>query len=66
LVVNALRDEPHPTHFNLQEALDFITIIKPEKTYLTHISHTFGFHKDIQAKLPNNVFVAYDNLEITI
>lgn len=66
LVVNALREEPHATHFNLQEALDFINIIQPEKTYLTHISHTFGFHKDIQAKLPPNVFVAYDNLEITI
>jgi phosphoribosyl 1,2-cyclic phosphate phosphodiesterase len=66
LVVNALREEPHATHFNLQEALDFIAIIQPERTYLTHISHTFGFHKDIQAKLPDNVFVAYDNLEITI
>lgn len=66
LVVNALREEPHTTHFNLQEALDFIAIIQPEKTFLTHISHTFGFHKDIQAKLPDNVFVAYDNLEITI
>ena len=39
LVVNALREEPHATHFNLQEALDFVTLIQPEKTYLTHISH---------------------------
>ena len=66
LVVNALREEAHQTHFNLQEALDFITLVQPERTYLTHISHTFGFHADIQKKLPNNVFVAYDNLEITI
>lgn len=66
LVVNALREEPHATHFNLQEALDFITLIKPEKAYLTHISHIMGFHEEIQQKLPENVYLAYDNLEITI
>lgn len=66
LVINALREEPHSTHFNLQEALDFIALVQPKKTYLTHISHVFGFHKDIEKKVPKNVFVAYDNLEITI
>jgi phosphoribosyl 1,2-cyclic phosphate phosphodiesterase len=66
LVVNALREEPHNTHFNLQEALDFIALIKPEKTYLTHISHIMGFHEEVQQKLPKNVYLAYDNLEITI
>jgi phosphoribosyl 1,2-cyclic phosphate phosphodiesterase len=66
LVVNALREEPHATHFNLQEALDFITLIKPEKAYLTHISHIMGFHEEVQQKLPENVYLAYDNLEITI
>jgi len=66
LVVNALREEPHNTHFNLDEALIFIDKVKPEITYLTHISHIFGFHEDIQKKLPKNVFVAYDNLEINI
>jgi phosphoribosyl 1,2-cyclic phosphate phosphodiesterase len=66
LVINALREEPHDTHFNLQEALDFIHLVQPEKAYLTHISHKMGFYKDVQAKLPPNVFVAYDNLEITI
>lgn len=64
LVVNALREESHDTHFNLQEALDFITLVQPDKTYLTHISHTFGFHEEVQRKLPENVFLAYDNLEI--
>ncbi len=66
LVVNALREEPHDTHFNLQEALDFINLVKPEKAYLTHISHVFGFHEDVQKRLPENVFLAYDNLEITL
>lgn len=66
LVVNALREEPHDTHFNLQEALNFIALVKPERTYITHISHVLGFHEEVQKRLPENVFLAYDNLEITI
>lgn len=66
LVVNALREEPHHSHFNLQEALDFIKIIQPEKAFLTHISHTMGFHDEVQKLLPENVFLAYDNLQITL
>lgn len=66
LVINALRVEPHDTHFNLQEALDFITLVQPEAAYLTHISHVLGFHEEVQKMLPENVFLAYDNLEITI
>lgn len=66
LVINCLREEEHATHFNLQEALDFISLVQPKKAYLTHISHLFGFHDEIQQKLPNNVYVAYDNLEISI
>lgn len=66
LVINALREEPHHSHFNLEEALDFIRKIKPEKAYLTHISHLFGFHEEIQKKLPKNVELAFDNLEITV
>jgi phosphoribosyl 1,2-cyclic phosphate phosphodiesterase len=66
LVVNCLREEPHDTHFNLEEVLHFISLVQPKKTYLTHISHLFGFHEEIQKKIPENVFVAYDNLELTI
>lgn len=66
LVINCLHETEHHSHFNLIEALAFIKLIKPKKTYLTHISYTFGFHEEIQKKLPENVFVAYDNLRITI
>jgi phosphoribosyl 1,2-cyclic phosphate phosphodiesterase len=66
LVINALREEHHFSHFNLQEALDFIALVNPEKAYLTHISHLLGFHEDVQKKLPKNVYLAFDNLEITI
>ena len=66
LVINALREEPHHSHFSLQDALDFVTLVQPKKTYLTHISHLLGFHDEVQKKLPPNVFLAYDNLEISI
>jgi phosphoribosyl 1,2-cyclic phosphate phosphodiesterase len=66
LVLNALRIDPHSTHFNLQEALDFIALVQPKKTYLTHISHLLGFHEEVQKQLPENVFLAYDNLTITL
>ncbi len=66
LVVNCLREEPHISHFNLEEVLAFITIVKPKRAYLTHISHLLGFHDEVQQRLPKNVFLAYDNLQITI
>ncbi|TDE52949.1 MBL fold metallo-hydrolase [Flavobacterium sp. GT3P67] len=66
LVINALREEPHDTHFNLKEALDFITLVQPKTTYLTHISHIMGYHEEVQKNLPPTVFLAYDNLEITL
>lgn len=64
LVINALRIEPHGTHLNLEEALNFIKIMNPKRAYLTHISHLLGFHNEVSKLLPENVFVAYDNLEI--
>lgn len=64
LIVNALRIEEHPTHFNLQEALSFVEEIQPKRTYFTHISHKLGFHKEVSKRLPKNVFLAFDGLKI--
>ena len=64
LIVNALRIESHPTHFNLQEALDFVKELKPQRTYFTHISHKLGFHEEVSKILPENVFLAFDGLKI--
>jgi len=66
LVVTALRIESHPSHFNLEEALAFIDEVKPKRAYLTHISHLLGFHDDVQQSLPENVYLAYDNLELNL
>lgn len=62
LIVNALRKEAHISHFNLEEALAFITKVNPKKAYLTHISHLFGTHAEIMRELPENIEVAFDGL----
>ena len=66
LVINALRVEPHYSHFNLSEALAFIEKVEPGVAYLTHISHLLGFHDEVEKQLPENVFLSYDNLKITV
>ena len=66
LVLNALRRQTHISHYTLEEALSVIDELKPEKAYLTHISHQMGNHKDVSAELPENVFIAYDQLSIEV
>lgn len=66
LVINALQKDDHISHFTLQEALDVIERVKPEKAYLTHISHKMGLHEQISGELPPNVVLAYDGLCITL
>ena len=66
LIVSALKEESHHSHFNLEEALEFVEKVKPERTYFTHMSHLLGFHDEVEKKLPKNVHLAYDNLVITV
>ncbi|MGB0424081.1 MAG: MBL fold metallo-hydrolase [Flavobacteriales bacterium] len=66
IVVNALRKEEHISHFNLEQALEFINEIKPERAYLTHISHLMGKHEDVRKLLPVGVDIAYDGLTINV
>jgi len=66
LVINALSLHAHPSHFSLQEALDFIAEIQPKKAYITHVGHRLGFHAAVSKTLPENVFLAYDNLTIEV
>ena len=66
LVINALRIHEHPTHNNLAAALMYIEKIKPKKAYLTHIGHELGLHDVIEKQLPENVFLAYDNLSVAL
>ena len=66
LIVNALRLEEHVSHFNLEEALIFIEEMNPERAYLTHVSHLFAKHVDIEKMLPNNVSVAWDGMTFEV
>jgi phosphoribosyl 1,2-cyclic phosphate phosphodiesterase len=66
LVINALRKEKHISHFNLSEALDLIEVIQPKKAFLTHISHLMGKHEDVSCLLPENVFIAHDDLVVDL
>jgi len=66
LVLNALRKEDHISHYSLNQALEVIAEVKPGKAYLTHLSHQMGFYGDVEAELPENVFLAYDGLVVEV
>ncbi len=66
LVLNALRKEKHPSHFTLDEAVALIQELKPEKAWLTHLSHQMGKHEDVNKLLPSGVECAFDGLQIEI
>ncbi|MFO8086540.1 MAG: MBL fold metallo-hydrolase [Bacteroidales bacterium] len=66
LVLNALRKSRHVSHLSIDEALEIVEKIKPQVTYLTHMSHFIGKHEDVEKELPDNVHLAYDGLKITI
>ena len=66
LIVNALRIAPHPTHQDLEEALAVAQRIRAKKTYFIHMSHDMGLHAEVERKLPENIHLAYDGLEILL
>jgi phosphoribosyl 1,2-cyclic phosphate phosphodiesterase len=66
LVLNVLRKEEHYSHLNIDEALEIVAKVKPQRTYFTHISHLLGLHDEVQKNLPENVFLAYDDLKFEI
>ncbi|HTI51914.1 MAG TPA: MBL fold metallo-hydrolase [Planctomycetaceae bacterium] len=65
LVIDALRDKPHPTHFSVGQALEVVARVRPRQTYLTHISHALD-HDATNARLPPGVELAYDGLRIPL
>ena len=65
LVLDALRDKPHPTHFTLKEALSVIERVAPRRALLTHMSHDLG-HASTNARLPRHVELAYDGLVLDV
>jgi phosphoribosyl 1,2-cyclic phosphate phosphodiesterase len=66
LVLNALWfGNPHPTHFSVEEAVEAARSVGAERTYLTHLSHRVT-HAELDARLPEGVFAAYDGLEVEV
>lgn len=66
LIINALRDRDHFSHFTLAESLAVIREVKPEKAYLTHFNHEIGRHHDLGRRLPEGVEPGYDGLSFTV
>ncbi len=66
LVLNALRNTSHFSHFSINEALHVIEEIKPEQAYLTHVSHLIGKHNEVNGTLPSDVALAYDGLSFVL
>lgn len=66
LILNALRIEKHYSHFNLEEALEIVSLLKPQRAIFTHLSHLMGKHQQVSAKLPKGVELGYDGLSVTI
>ncbi|MES2591151.1 MAG: MBL fold metallo-hydrolase [Bacteroidota bacterium] len=66
LVLNALRREPHISHFTLDQAIELVKELKPEKAYFTHISHQLGLHTEVMGELPLGIELAYDGLKIQL
>ena len=65
LILDAVRFQPHATHFGLYEALDVVAELKPRRTLFTHLSHHFD-HNEVNAKLPPGAALAYDGQVVEV
>ena len=66
LVLNALHHSPHHAHLNLNQALEWVEELKPERAFFIHMSHHMGLHDAINARLPKGVALAHDGLVVEI
>jgi phosphoribosyl 1,2-cyclic phosphate phosphodiesterase len=66
IVLNALRNSKHVSHFSVGDAVELLNEWRPEAAFLTHLSHFVGLHEEVNRKLPEFVQLAYDGLVLTI
>ena len=64
IVLNALQKTEHISHLNLSQAIELLEKLKPEKAYLTHMSHKMGLTREVSKELPSFINFAYDGLKI--
>lgn len=65
MILNCLRERPHPTHLNLEQTLGYLRRISPGRAYLVHMCHDLS-HRQWLEKLPEGIEPAYDGLEIEL
>jgi len=65
-ILNALRKQTHPTHYNLEQALEVAAALDIPKVYFTHFSHQIGLHEEVEASLPKGIQLAYDGMQFSI
>lgn len=65
LVLTALRQDEHPAHLSLTEALEVIAVLRPRRAFLTHLGHDMGRQADVERLLPDHVQIATDGLVVT-
>jgi len=66
IVLNALRNEKHVSHYSLREAVDLVKELEIPQAYFTHISHQLGKHEAVNAELPPGMQLAYDKLVLNL
>jgi len=65
LVLGALRHREHPTHFNVDQAIEMVELLRPRQAYFTHIAHDLD-HEETNDYLPEHIELAYDGLVLDI
>ena len=63
LIIDALREKPHPTHLSVAQALEVATRVQPKETYFTHIAHELA--QSFEQNLPPHTHIAYDGLKLS-
>ncbi len=62
LIIDALRDKPHPTHLSVEQSLEVARRVKPGETYFTHVAHELP--QSAESRLPAGAHIAYDGLKL--
>jgi len=66
IVLGALQKTKHISHYSLPEAIRVLNFLKPHQAYITHISHSMGFHEEIEKELPDYIHLAFDKLILEV
>lgn len=65
LVLDALHEKPHPTHFNIEQACAATEKLKPGRAFFTHTTHNIDYHP-VNSNLPQGIELAYDGLSLEV